>query len=173
MADTAETYKGFYFILVSFLLGLLFYSGFGLLSGYSHTFYDLRLILPFLVLNLAFSLIVYFVSFKSSFAGLTNRDASIAGKTVIIIVSALSLSALFPGLAILGVYPLTMAGPHMLILFFCSLSLSAVILGGMVILWRSGLKMSFRDKTVFLTGALISLGVAYMSMTLLDIIRAG
>lgn len=161
--ENRDIYKAIYFVLLSTLLAVLFYLLFGLFYGYEPPFFNLTLFLVFLGANLILSVVVYAVSIRDdkneSSEGITVRVRN----TLLILVSALILSVLFPASATLGLYPLSMAMFHLLILFCAGLSLSALNVSGVIFLWRNGTSVKGFNRFVFPFALIISLGISYIT----------
>lgn len=162
----ADLYKGVYFVLLSTLFAAFFYLLFGFFYGYEHPFFNLTLFLIFLGANLILSLVVYTVSAgdvkNESSEGITIRVRN----TLLILLSALALSVLFPASTKLGLYPISMAVFHLLILFCAGLSLSALNVTGVIFLWRVGSSVKGFNSVVFTFALIISLGISYLTFYL-------
>ncbi|MEQ9619439.1 MAG: hypothetical protein RIG61_09730 [Deltaproteobacteria bacterium] len=165
-----EIYKGIYFVLLSTLLAGLFFLLFGLFYGYEHPFFNLTLFLVFLGANLILSAVVYTVSIRDDKNGRSMGITVRFRNTLLMLVAALLLSVLFPASAILGLYPLSMAMFHLLILFCASLSLSAVNLSAVVFLWRNGTVVKGFNRIVFAFALIISLGISYTTLYLFGVL---
>jgi hypothetical protein len=156
--------KGLYFILISTLAASLFYVFFGIALGYEPPFFMLRLLPVFLGAHVILSIAVYAVSLRGESRKMREGIASRVRRTILILVSALILSALFPASAVVGLYPVQMAVFHLLILFYAGISLGAVSLSGALYLSRDGINLSLLNKYVFTFAVLISLGISYMTV---------
>ena len=164
--ETGDIYKGIYFVLLSTLLAGCFYLLFGLLYGFEHPFFSLILFLIFLGANFILSLVVYAVSIRDHKNEMAQGITVRVRNTILILVSALVLSILFPASASLGLYPLSMAVFHLLILFLAGLSLSALNVSGVIYLWRNGTSVKGFNRFVFPFALIISLGISYMTFYL-------
>lgn len=159
-------YKGLYFILVSVLLAAAFYIVFGVIFKYGHPFFNYSIFPVFIAAYIVLTVIVYLISFKDNFKDETQKSTRRTRATVLIMVAALMLSAVFPATALVGVYPVTMAMFHLLILFFAGISVAALSLSGMITLIRNGAVISALNKGVFTFSVLISLGISCMTLYL-------
>jgi hypothetical protein len=165
--------KGLYFILVSTLAASLLYVFFGTAFGYEHPFFILRLLPVFLGAHVILSIVVYAVSLHGDSRKMRAGMASRARNILLILVSALILSALFPASAVVGLYPVQMAVFHLLILFYAGMSLGAVSLSGALYLSRSGIHMSLLNKYVFTFAVLVSIGISYMTVYVFGLLPVG
>jgi hypothetical protein len=156
--------KGIYFVLISTLSASLFYVFFGTALGYERPFFILPLFPVFLGAHIILSIMVYTVSLRGESRKMKAGMASRVRRTVFILVSALTLSALFPASSVAGLYPVQMAAFHLLILFYAGISLGAVSLTGGLFLWRNGIYLSLLNKYVFTFAVLISLGISYITV---------
>jgi len=109
---------------------------------------------------------IYLISFRDNFKDKTQKSTARTRDTVLVLVAALILSAVFPATALIGIYPVTMAMFHLLILFYAGISLSALSLAGILTLWRNGAVISALNKCVFTISILISLAISYMTLYL-------
>jgi hypothetical protein len=165
--------KGLYFILVSTLAASLLYVFFGTAFGYEHPFFILRLLPVFLGAHVILSIVVYAVSLHGDSRKMRAGMASRARNILLILVSALILSALFPASAVVGLYPVQMAVFHLLILFYAGMSLGAVSLSGALYLSRSGIHLSLLNKYVFTFAVLVSIGISYMTVYVFGLLPVG
>lgn len=163
-AKESYVYKGLYFILVSLFLAAAFYFVFGVIFRYSHPFFNYSIFPVFLLSYIVLTIIVYLLSFKENFKDETEKSTRRTRATVLVMVAALVLSALFPVAALLGIYPVTMAMFHLLILFYAGISVAALSLSGVITLWRNGAVFSALNKSVFTVSVLISLGISCMTL---------
>ena len=159
-------YKGLYFILVSVLLAAAFYFVFGAIFKYRHPFFNYSIFSVFIVAYIVLTIIVYLISFKDNFKDETQKSTRRTRATVLIMVAALMLSAVFPATALVGVYPVTMAMFHLLILFYAGITVAALSLSGMITLLRNGAVFSALNKGVFTFSVLVSLAISYMTLYL-------
>ena len=156
MAATGSyLYKGLYFILVSVLLAAVFYFVFGALFKYRHPFFNYSIFLVYLAAYVGLTIVIYLVSFKENFKDETQKSTRRTRATVLIMVAALVLSAAFPATALFGVYPVTMAMFHLLVLFYGGISVAALSLSGAITLKRNGAVFSTLSKSVFTLTVLI------------------
>jgi len=157
-------YKGLYFVFIAVVLALIFYIGFGVLSGYEQPFFNLTLLPVFMASNVILSIIVYAVSVRD--VPEDNGAALAAGmrRPVIILVCALALSAVFPAISLIGLYPVYMAVFHLIILFYAGISLCAVIIADVIFLRRAGTALTGYNRYIFPVAVLISLGISYMTL---------
>jgi archaellum biogenesis protein FlaJ (TadC family) len=165
-AKGSYVYKALYFILVSVLLAAAFYFVFGAIFKYRHPFFNYSIFTLFLATFILLTIIIYLLSFKDNFRDETQKSTRRTRATVLIMVAALMLSAVFPATALVGVYPVTMAMFHLLILFFAGISVAALSLSGVITLWRNGAVFSALSKGVFTFSVLISLGISCMTLYL-------
>ncbi len=159
-------YKGLYFILVSLFLASAFYFVFGVIFKYGHPFFNFSIFPVFLASYIVLTVIVYLISFKDNFKTETQKSTGRTRATVLVMVAALVLSALFPATALFGLYPVTMAMFHLLILFYAGIAVAALSLSGVITLWRNGAVFSALNKSVFTFSVLVSLGISYMTLYL-------
>lgn len=162
----SHKYKGLYFVPVSILLATAFYFCFAVVFRSEHPFFNISLFPVFLTAHIVLTLIIYLISFRDNFKDGTQQSTVRTRATVLILVSALILSAVFPTFAFIGIYPVTMAMFHLLILFYAGISLGALSLSGIITLWRNGAVISALNKCVFTLTVLISLAVSYMTLYL-------
>lgn len=169
-AGDSNIVRGMYFVLVSTLFATVFYLCLGALFRYDHPFYNLSLFPVFLVGNALLGVGVFALSLRNN-PGARERDIITGiGKPILILVSALVLSAVFPATAFAGLYPVSMAMFHLLILFYAGLALGALSLSGAVFVWRSGSSFSGLDGYVFPFALLVSLGISYMALHLFSLL---
>ena len=156
--------KGLYFILVSVFLAAVFYVLFGAFFRYEHPFFNYSVFIVFIASYLVLTIVVYLLSFKENFKDETRLSTGRTRATVLIMTAALLLSAAFPAASLLGLYPVTMAMFHLLILFYAGLAVAALSLSGVITLLRNGALFSTGNKIIFSASVLISLAVSYMSL---------
>lgn len=156
--------KGLYFILVSVLLAAAFYAVFGFFYRYEHPFFNYSLFLIFLGFFILLTIAVYLFSLKENFKDKTGLSAGRTRATVLIMVAALLVSAAFPAVSLLGLYPVTMAMFHLLILFYAGIAVAALSLSGVITLFRNGAKLTAGNKFVFSASVIVSLAVSYMCL---------
>lgn len=84
--------------------------------------------------------------------------------TVLILVSAMILSAVFPASALVGYYPVHMAMFHLLMLFYEGISVGAVSTSAVIFLLRNGNYVSLFNKYACTFAVLLSLGISYMTL---------
>lgn len=157
-------------MMVSTLFATFFYLCLGALFGYGHPFFSLLLFPIFLAGNTVLGVTVFALSFRDK-----GEKNIIAGtvKPILILVSALILSAVFPATALVGLYPVSMAMFHLLILFYAGLSLGAVSISGAVFLWRTGSSAAGLGRYVFPFAVLVSLGISYMTLFMFGLLTLG
>lgn len=156
--------KGLYFILVSVLLAAVFYAVFGFFYRYEHPFFNYSLFLIFIGFFILLTIAVYLFSLKENSKEQTGLSAGRTRATVLIMVAALLVSAAFPAVSLLGLYPVTMAMFHLLILFYAGIAVAALGLSGVITLFRSGAKLSAGNKFIFSSSVILSLLVSYMCL---------
>lgn len=159
-------YKGLYFVMVSVLLAIAFYFCFALFFRSEHPFFNISLFPVFLAAQVILTLMIYLISFRDNFKEETQKSTARTRATVSVLVAALILSALFPAAALIGIYPVTMAMFHLLILFYAGISLGALSLSWILTLWRYGAAISPLNKYVFTFTVVISLAISYMTLYL-------
>ncbi len=165
--------KGLYFVLISILSASLCYLFLGTALGYEHPFFILPLFPVFLGGQIILSAVVYAVSMRGESRKARAGMASRVRRTVLILVCALMLSALFPASSTAGLYPVRMAAFHLLILFYAGISLGGISLSGTLFLWRSGIPLSLLNKYVFTFAVLISLGISYIAVYMFGLLPVG
>ena len=155
------------------LFATVFYLCLGALFKYEHPFFNLSLFPIFLVGNTVLGVSVFALSFRDNPDGQEKNIIAGTGKPILILVSALILSAVFPASAFAGLYPVSMAMFHLLILFFAGLSLGALSISGATLIWRSGSSFSGLNGYVFPFALLVSLGISYMTLHLFSLLTLG
>lgn len=148
------------------MIALIFYIGFGTIFEYEQPFYNLFLFPVFLIASLILSIIEYTVSVSDSPHNNGNVLTVRMRRSILILVSALLLSAVFPAISLKDLYPVTMAIFHLMILFFAGFSLGAVIVADVIFLSRIGITLSGPNKYIFPFAVLVSLGISYMALHL-------
>ena len=156
--------KGLYFILVSVFLAAVFYVLFGAFFRYEHPFFNYPVFVIFIASYIVLTVFVYLLSFKENFKDETRLSTGRTRATVLIMVAALLLSAAFPAASLLGLYPVTMAMFHLLILFYAGIAVAALSLSGVITLLRNGAIFSASNKIIFSASIILSLAVSYMSL---------
>lgn len=156
--------KGLYFVLLSVLFAAIFYSVFGFFYRYEHPFFNYSLFLIFIGFFIVLTVIVYLFSLKENFKNKTGLSAGRTRATVLIMVAALLVSAAFPAVSLLGLYPVTMAMFHLLILFYAGIAVAALSLSGIITLIRNGAVLTAGNKFIFSASVLVSLAVSYMCL---------
>ena len=162
--DGHKFYKGIYFVFVSVVIALILYIGFGTLSRYERPFFNLTLLPVFVASNVIFSIIVYAVSVRDMPEDKGEALAAGMRRPVIILVCALALSAVFPAISLIGLYPVYMAIFHLIILFYAGISLCAVIIADVIFLRRTGITLTGYIRYIFPVVVFISLGISYMTL---------
>ena len=137
---------------------------FGFFYRYEHPFFNYSLFLIFIVSYIVLAIIVYLFSLKDNFKDETRLSTGRTRATVMIMVAALLVSAAFPMVSLLGLYPVTMAMFHLLIIFYAGIAVAALSLAGVITLLRNGALVSAGNKFIFTVSVLLSLGVSYMSL---------
>lgn len=156
--------KGLYFVMVSVVLAAAFYAVFGIFYTYEHPFFNYSIFLIFIGSYIVLTVIVYLFSLKDNFKNETRLSTGRTRATVLIMVAALLVSATFPAVSLLGLYPVTMAMFHLLILFYAGIAVAALSLAGVITLLRNGALLSDGSKFIFSASVLVSLAVSYMSL---------
>jgi hypothetical protein len=156
--------KGLYFIFISVLTAFLFYIFFGLLLSYNHHFFNIIPFHVFLSSQVILSLIVYVVCLHGEARKLRENLSVMSRKTVLILVSTMILSAVFPASALVGFYPVHMAMFHLLMLFYAGISVGAVSASAVIFLLRNGNYVYLFNKYAFTFAVLLSLGISYMTL---------
>ncbi len=159
--------------MISTLFATVFYLCSGALFGYGHPFFSLSLFPIFLLGNIILGLIVFALSFRDNPEGEGGNISAGIVKTILIFLSALILSAVFPATSLVGLYPVSMAVFHLLILFYAGLSLGAVSVSGAIFLWRTGSSAAGLGRYVFPFAVLVSLGISYMTLHLFGLLTLG
>lgn len=165
--------KGLYFVLLSALAATVFYVFFGTILEYRQPFFIVTLFPFFLGSHVVFSVVVYILSLRGNTKKLREAMVAKARRTVLILVSALILSAMFPASAVVGLYPVHMAMFHLLILFYAGISLGAISISGAFFLLRNGIYLSLFNKYVFTFAVIVSLGISYMTVRVFTILSVG
>lgn len=150
--------------MVSVLLAAAFYTVLGFFYGYKHPFFNYSLFLIFIGFFILLTIAVYLFSLKDNFKNETRSSTRRTRATVLIMVAALLVSAAFPAVSLLGLYPVTMAMFHLLILFYAGIAVAALGLSGVITLLRNGAALSAGNKFIFSSSVIISLLVSYMSL---------
>lgn len=173
LTGISRVLRGLYFLLLSTLFATVFYLCLGALFGYGHPFFLLPLFLIFLLGNAVLGLIVFAMSFLGRPEGEGKDGTTGIVRTMLILVSALVLSAVFPASALIGLYPVSMAMFHLLILFYAGLSLGALSASGAVFLWRGGSSLTGIKRYALPFAVFVSLGISYITLFMFRLLTLG
>ncbi len=159
-----RNYTGIFFVLLSLSLAVAIYCAFGLVFRFEHPFFSTSLLPLFIIAHILLTSIVYVVSISQSLVDLDERGFTKTRTAVVVLVCALAVSALFTLTSYFGLYPATMAMFHLLLLYYCSISIGAIVLATYIVFLRLGAKLGLLNNAIMVLGLVISLGVSYFTL---------
>jgi len=164
MGGKQTKFAGLYFLLLSVIVATAFYYSLDLVFHGETPFFSITLFPIFIIVHILLTIIIYGISFKNHLLVSDPLSLLRIRTTIFILVCALIVSVIFPATGIFGLYPVSMAIIHLLILFYAGISFGAVILTGLFFLWRNGTVLIGPNKYIFIIGIILSIGISYATL---------
>lgn len=159
---------GLLFTSLSINFGALFYFIFALIFKFKASFVKISFLEIFLIGHLILTVITYFLSLRKDFKNISESTLSRTKTVILILVCVQLLSAMFPALSIIGMYPVPMGFFQSLFLFFTGISFGAIVMASLIVIWRSGCYISVFNFILILFAIIILFISSYLALSIFE-----